>query len=327
MRRIAWVLLLTLLLTACAGAGADRKAPVVAVLISDTVRQPKVDGLKAGLAALGYGHLQVEVYNAGGDKAALPAVAARMVADRPAVLAAGGGVEAVALQEATRASGLPVVLLGVASTVRTGLVQSLVRPGGNLTGVDNQHAELSAKRLELLTKLVPGVRRVLLLYDPAVIPGRHALEVSREAAGRLGLTVETLAAETQQAALDGLRTLKPGDFDAALLLPAAVLESAARPLAAEFDRLRLPVAGPLDLGGESGLLAAYGVSMERQGRQAAPFVVKLLQGQEPGAIPVETPDNPELVVDLRVARRLGLTLSPVGMAFARTIGTEGGDRP
>lgn len=316
-----------MLLAACTGAGRQTETPVVAVLLSDTVRQPKVDGLKAGLAALGYSHVQVEVYSAGGDKAALPLLAARMLAARPAVLVAGGGVEAVALHEAAHASGMPVVLMGVASTVRTGLVDALVRPGDHMTGVDNQHAELSAKRLELLIKLVPTVRRVLLVYDPTVIPGRHALEVTREAADRLGVTVQTLEAENQEAALAGLQALQPGDFDAAVLLPAAVLESAARPLAAEFERLRLPVAGPLDLEGESGLLAAYGVDMESQGRQSAPFVVKILQGQSPAAIPVETPDNPELVVDLRVARRLGLTLSPVGLAFARTIGAEGGVRP
>lgn len=317
MRRILALILGMALLAGCARTGPE--PPLVAVLLADDVRLPKVDGLRLGLQALGYGHVRVEVYSAKGRRVDLPALASRLLQTGPAVAVAGGGVEAVALKEAA-AGKTPVLLMGVASTVKTGLVESLARPGANLTGVDNQHAELSAKRLELLHMLLPGARRVLLVYDPTVIPGRHALEVTEPVAGRLGLTVGRLTAETPAQALAGLRALKPGDYDGALLLPAAVLESAGRQLAAEFERLRLPVMGPLDLSGEGGLLAAYGSSMEDQGRQSARFVVKLLQGQSPAAIPVETPDTPELVVDMRVARRLGLTLSPTGLAFARTLG-------
>jgi len=307
------------------GCTAGRPAPpLVAVLLADDVRQPKVDGLRQGLQELGYPEVRVEVYSAKGRREELSALATRLMQSRPAVAVAGGGVEAVALKAEAAADGAPpVVMLGVASTVRTGLVASLIRPGGRLTGVDNQHAELSAKRLELLHKLLPDVRRVLLIYDPSVIPGQHALAVTEDAAVRLGLTVGVLAAETQQQALDGLQRLTPDEYDAALLLPAAVLESAGRQLAGEFERLRLPVMGPLDLRGEGGLLAAYGTSMEDQGRQSARFVVKLLQGQNPANVPVETPDHPELVVDLRVATRLGVALSPVGLAFARTVGGEG----
>lgn len=326
MRRLFVAVLIGALLGGCATP--KRTAPVVAVLLADDVRMPKVEGLRTGLAELGYPaeSLRLEVLSSGADRAVLKDLARQAMALEPDVLVAGGGIEALTLKEAA-GGHTPVVMMGVASPVRSGLVESLVRPGGNVTGLDNQHAELSGKRLELLTKLLPGVRRVLLLYDPQVIPGVHALAVTQNTAHQLGIAVEPVAAGTQAQAVDRLRALAPGEFDAALLLPGYVLESGARQFSAELERLRLPAMGPLDLEGEAGLLAAYGVSMRDQGAQSARFVVKLLQGVAPASIPVETPDNPELVVDLRVAGRLGLELSPVGLAFARTIGGKEGDLP
>jgi putative ABC transport system substrate-binding protein len=299
-------------------------SPRVAVLLSDDVRLHKVEGLQAELAQLGYGGARITVYSAAGDRTALPQKAHEALATHPDVVVAGGGIEAVSLKAAA-ASTVPVVMMGVASSVRSGLVNSLASPGTNFTGLDNQHAELSAKRLELLTKLLPDTHRVLLLYDPQVVPGTHALEVTVAAAQKLGVTVKPLTVTTLDEALQQIRALKPRQFDAALLLPGYVLESGARQVAAELERLRVPAMGPMDLEGEGGLLAAYGVSMQDQGVQSARFVVKILRGEKPAAIPVETPDHPELVVDLRVAERLGLTLSPVGMAFARTI--EAGGTP
>lgn len=322
MRRCLAFVLLMLLLSGCAR-GPD--APSVAVLLSDDVRIHKVEGLKAGLAELGYGNARVTVFSAGGDRTALPAKARELLATHPDVAVAGGGIEAVSLK-AEADPAVPIIMMGVASTVRTGLVESLVRPGGNLTGLDNQHAELSAKRLELLTKLLPDTKRVLLLYDQQVVPGVHALEVTSAAAQRLGLAIEPVVVTSLDALLAHLRTLSPGQFDAALLLPGYVLESGARQVTAELGRLGIPTMGPMDLEGEGGLLAAYGVSMWDQGVQSARFVVKVLRGEKPAGIPVETPDNPVLVVDSRVAERMGLTLSPVGLAFARplTVNEAGG---
>ncbi|HLN64757.1 MAG TPA: ABC transporter substrate-binding protein [Symbiobacteriaceae bacterium] len=325
MRWAAWLMLLLLVLLS--GCGTPRPAaPVVAVLLSDDVRLPKVDGLRAGLAELGYGAVDVQVYSAKGDRLAVRTLAQQALAGRPAVAVAGGGIEALALKEAA-ASTIPVVMMGVASSVRSDLVQSFLRPGGNVTGLDNQHAELSAKRLELLTKLLPSARRVLLLYDPQVVPGGHALAVTEAAAQRLGVAVKPLVVESLEGTLAAIRNLQPGQYDAALLLPGYVLESGAGQVAAELERLGIPVMGPLDLEGDAGLLAAYGTSMRDQGIQSARFVVKVLRGQSPAAIPVETPDNPALVVDMRVARRLGIRLSPVGLAFARVIGQEAGGTP
>ena len=240
---------------------------------------------------------------------------------------AGGGIEADTLHRSDN-PGLPVVMAGVASPVRWGWIDSYARPGGLMTGVDNQHAELSGKRLELLTKLLPDVRRVLVLYDPQVVPGLHALEVVEEAAARLGVSLGTVEAGD----LDGAPG-RPGcdrargDTMPHLLLPAFVLESGAGAIAAALERLGLPTMGPLDLGPEAGLMAAYGKPNRAQGKQAARFVAKVLSGADPATLPIESIDNPELVVDLEVVRRLGITLKPEGMAFAHVRGDEAGPRP
>jgi putative tryptophan/tyrosine transport system substrate-binding protein len=324
MHRWVWLLTGLLLLAGCGRP--PQAAPLVAVVISDDVRLPKVEGLRSGLAQLGYEGVEVRIYSAGGDRETVQSRAQEAVAAHPAVVVAGGGIEALALKEAS-AGKVPVVMMGVASSMRSGLVESLVRPGGNVTGLDNQHAELSAKRLELLVKLLPGARRVLLMYDPLVVPGVHGLEATVQAAAQLGVTVEALAVASLEGTVTSLRNLQPRQYDAALLLPGYALESGAHQLAAELERLHIPVMGPLDLEGDAGLLAAYGVSMREQGVQAARFVVKLLRGEAPAQIPVETPDNPVLVVDLRVARRMGLTLSPVGLAFAHTLNERAGGTP
>lgn len=303
------------LLSGCGRQGTRPAA--IAVLLADDVRLEKVEGLREGLAELAFPpeRVHITVYSAAGDRSRLPALATDAIAARPDVLVAGGGIEADTLHRSDN-PGIPVVMAGVASPVRWGWIDSYARPGGLLTGLDNQHAELTGKRLELLTKLLPEVRRVLVVYDPQVVPGIHALEVAEEAAEYLGISLGVLEAHTLAQALEGLEQIEPDEYDAALLLPAFVLESGAGVIAAELERLGLPTMGALDLGEGAGLMAAYGISNRAQGRQAARFVVKVLNGADPATLPIEAIDNPELVVDLDVARRLELDLSPAGMAFA-----------
>lgn len=319
---VAQVVVAAGLFSGCGRQGVRRAA--IAVLLADDVRMEKVDGLREGLAEMGLppDRVNITVYSAGGDRSRLPALAHDAIASRPDVLVAGGGIEADTLHRSDN-PGIPVVMAGVASPVRWGWIESYSRPGGLLTGLDNQHAELTGKRLELLTKLLPEVRRVLVVYDPQVVPGIHALEVAEEAADRLGIALGVLQARTLTQAREGLGQVEPGEYDAALLLPAFVLESGAGVIAAELERLGLPTMGALDLGEGAGMMAAYGISNRAQGRQAARFVVKVLNGADPATLPIEAIDNPELVVDLDVAHRLGLDLRPEGMAFARLRGGAG----
>lgn len=300
---------------------AEKTLPVVAVLLSDDVRQPKVEGLRAGLADLGYRdgeNVRITVVSAKGNRKDLPAAAAELLRLKPAVAVAAGSIEALALQAAGQ-SQVPIVMMGLASSVESGLVASTRHPGGNITGVDNGHAELAAKRLELLTTLLPQTKRVIALYDPLVVPSRHGLRVAQDAGVRLGLTLIPVAVASRQELLVQLAALQPKAADAILLLSTGIIEASGREIHEASLRTGIPVMGVNENDVDAGVFAAYGSSYQTQGRQAARFVAKLLQGQKAGDLPVETPDSPELVVNLAIARRLGLHPSPVGLAFARVI--------
>lgn len=345
--RITATILAAFLLFTLAAAGCGRRAnqlPLIAVLISEDVRLAKVDGLRQGLAAAGYHDgedVRIAIVSTHGSRGDLEQAAAGLLEMSPAIAVAAGNIEAQRLKAAlARAAdananrpraaqgggsgsrsdaGVPLVVMGAASTVESGLVESFGHPGGNITGLDNGHAELTAKRLELLLTLLPEARNIIALYDPSVAPGRHSLSVAVEAAKRLDVSLTPLPITTPDELSHGLAVLQPGDADAILLLSTSLLESAGPQLYQTSLRTGIPTMGVNEDDVEEGNFAAYGVSYEAQGRQTARFVTKILQGQSPWNLPVETPDNPELVVNLDLARRLGLRVSPVGLAFARIL--------
>ena len=299
----------------------EKPLPLVAVLLSDDVRQPKVDGLRAGLASRGYRegeNVRITVISTKGNREELPAAAASLLRLNPAVAVAAGSIEAITLKAAS-GPRVPIVMMGLASSVESGLVGSIRHPGGNITGVDNGHAELTAKRLELLVTLLPQIKRVIALYDPSVMPSRHGLRVALDAGASLGLTLIPVAIVNRQDLLEKLEALQPKAADAILLLSTGIIEASAREIHDASIRTGIPVMGVNENDVGAGIFAAYGSSYETQGRQSARFVAKLLQGQNAGDLPVETPDSPELVVNLGIARRLGLHPSPVGLAFARIL--------
>ncbi len=329
-RHAAAILVIILLLfpLLAAGCGRDAKqAPLVAVLVAEDTREAKIAGLRLGLAAAGYREgtaVRYATVSTHGSRDDLEQAAEELLDMKPAVVVAAGNIEAQRLKEAlSRRPGgeadLPLVIMGAASTVESGLVANLRHPGGNITGLDNGHAELTAKRLELLLTLLPDVKRVIALYDPSVAPGRHSLSIAVATAKRLHISLSPLSIESSVELDQKLAALKPGDADAILLLSTSLLESAGPRLYETSIRTGIPTMGVNENDVEAGNFAAYGVSFEAQGRQTARFVAKILQGQAPGNLPVETPDNPELVVNLDLARRLGLRVSPVGLAFARIL--------
>lgn len=326
MKRLGrWILLpiLTLLVAGCA---AEVQPPpgkkTVGVLLSGEMRMAKLAGLKQGLEEIGYSenaNVKYLVKNAHDEEGLLLPLAEELVRLHPDVMVAAGHMEARVLKKATASEKIPVVFAGVASSVEQGLVESLRRPGGNLTGVDNYDAELAGKRLELLQKLLPNVRQVMVVYDPAVPPALPGLRVVENTAPRLGIGVIKEAVASREDIHRLSLRLGRGTADAILLMPSFRLEALAGEIAGMAKTCRLPVMGVNEHEAEYGCLAAYGMSFTDQGRQAARLVDKILAGQRPEKIPVETPENIELVVNLPIARQLGLSLSPVGLGFARVI--------
>ena len=239
----------------------------------------------------------------------LPELAAELIALPVDVIVTVGNPTASAAKSAT--STIPIVAAAFADPVGTGLVASLARPGGNLTGLAiDTGPVLAGKRLELLTEVVPGVSRVAVLWDPADPAQSGRLSETQDAARALGVAVQSVPVRGAN------------DFDSAF---GAVLRERAeaiyhfgsplfnenRTRIAEFAlQNRLPSIGVRRDYAEAGNLMNYGPSFPDLARRAAAYVAKILKGAKPADLPVEQPREFEFIINLRTARDLGLTIPP-----------------
>ena len=292
-----------------------RKVPRIGYLSAVTVEGDKslVDALRDGLRALGYveGHTMViEQRYAARRFERLPALAAELVRLQVDILVTWGTPATEAAKNAT--STIPIVFAPVADPVGQGLVASLAHPGGNLTGLSDMHTDLVAKRLEFLKEVVPAASRVAVLWNPHHPVALHHMRIAQTAAQALSLTLlpvgvtgpEPDAIEHPLAALEQER-------------PEAMLVIADPTLTAHQSRIaefavthRLPTIGTYRLGAEGGLLMSYGAIFHEVFRRAATYVDKILKGAKPADLPVEQPTKFELVLNLKTAQALGITLPP-----------------
>jgi putative ABC transport system substrate-binding protein len=219
-----------------------------------------------------------------------------------------GESEAKAAQQATTTH--PIVFGGVGEPVGQGLINSYARPGGNITGVTDLNRELSAKRLALFKELLPELKRVLFPYHAHNVYHAAILMQYRVAAHRLGLVLMGQTLRTIEEARDVLAGVRNEDIDGILAprdvdlnIPGFVLEATTkRGIPSMFE-----IAFYLNDGG----LASYGPSGFATGRQAARLVDKIIKGMNPGEIPVEVDNSFEFTINLKVAKSLGITISPV----------------
>ena len=274
-----------------------------------------------GLRDLGYvegRNVVIEYRDAGGKPERLPALAAELVALKVDVILAGGTPHALAAKHATRT--IPIVFAGATGPVENGLVISLARPGGNLTGLSVlPQEELVGKRLELIKQAVPGISQVAILRDPGAYPEGTAREIRRgaEVAARaLGVRVQFVEARG------------PADFDRAfsemtrahagalILITSSMFFAERRRLVALAGKNRLPAVYTGRDFIEAGGLMAYGQNVAGFFRNAAAYVDKILRGAKPADLPVEQPTTFELIINLKTARALGLTIPPSLLARA-----------
>jgi putative tryptophan/tyrosine transport system substrate-binding protein len=274
-------------------------------------RSPTREGFREQLRELGYVeglNLVIESRYAEARAERLPDLAAELVRLKVDVIVAGGTPAPLAAKQAT--STIPIVMAAAGDPIRTGLVTSLARPGGNVTGLSTFTPELAAKRLQLLKEVVPGVSRVAILWN-AANPFTMANMRETEAAAR------TLGVHAQSLEVRG-----PADFDNAL--PAAISGQAGAlivvddPLTCSHQKRigdftsknRLPaIYGFKECAGAEGLMS-FGASLVDLYRRAAIFVDKILKGAKPGDLPVEQPTKFEFVINLKTAKALGLTIPP-----------------
>jgi putative tryptophan/tyrosine transport system substrate-binding protein len=295
--------------------------PKVGVLAANDLRLTKVEGLKASLNELGFSEeseVSYQIENAQNNLSELTRLGERLVEGKPDVLVAAGAVEAQVLKELTAKSKLntPIVFMGTLSPVEIGLVENTVRPGKNLTGLNNYHYELTPKRLELLHRLLPGIKKVAVLGDTRVPFFEKTQSSLTEVAEGLGLELQTFTVSSSDEIQKAFFEMQEAGMEGIVLLPGFFLETITHQIVDLALQRKLPVFGVYPRDTEEGCLASYGTSNWSQGEQSAHIVSKVLHGQEPQDIPVETPDQIIFSVNLKTAEKLGVTPSPGVLSFA-----------
>ena len=266
---------------------------------------PSPNALLRGLRELGYvygEHFVTEPRGAEGKPERFPNLAAELVGLQVDVIVAGGPT-LPALKQAT--STIPVVMGGAGDPVDQGFVQSLGRPGGNFTGLSLQSTELTGKRLELLKELAPGAAPVAVLWQRAGLRQWQAAEAAARTRGW-----KLLSLEIRDAGEIDVAFKKATDARAAALLVFAggFVDRHARRIAELSVKSRLPAMYTLRLFVEAGGLMSYSADLNEIYRRAAVYVDKILKGAKPGELPIEQPSKFELVINLKTAKALGLTI-------------------
>jgi putative ABC transport system substrate-binding protein len=270
----------------------------------------RVAALRTGLRDLGYvegKNLTIDFRWAEGKHGRLPELAAELVRLKVDVIIAQGTPGASAAKQAT--TTIPIVVPIVADPVSTGLVASLARPGGNVTGLTWFSHEVSAKRLELLRDALPRTKRVAVLINPDNPSNAPILRAMELAAGSLKLEIPQFGARGPGELEGVFATMVAKRVDALTIIDDAMLIGNARAIATLAVRNRLPLIAFTEVV-EAGGLMGYGASFPGMFQHAATYVDKILRGARPGDLPVERATKFELMINLKTARTLGLTLPP-----------------
>ena len=302
------VLAVALVLLALAGVAEGQRAsrPYRVGVLNEAwaANHPTVEGLKAGLRDLGLVEgrdVTFDIRFTEGKPGATPAAAAALVKTGVDLIFTSNEAATAAAKHATQT--IPIVFTLVGDPLSSGMVASLARPGGNLTGISNLSSELTPKRLEVLKTLVPNLRRAWFIFYGADVTDRAALMKTLEAAARLNVQVVAPTVDDAAQLARVLAGLQPGDgllapFIDTLDIPAAILEASLTS--------RIPAVFPAALWVGHGGLVSYGPDFHAQGVQAARLVAKILKGARPQELPVEGADKIDLAVNLKTAAQLGL---------------------
>jgi ABC-type uncharacterized transport system substrate-binding protein len=287
----------------------DARVAILSTL-SITLTSPGTASFVAELQRLGYvqgRNLTIDFRSAQEKPGRLPKLARDLVRRRPDVILTIGTVEStIAAMKAT--STIPIVFAHAVDPVRTGLVATLARPGGNVTGVTSLNADLGAKRLGLITEIVPGVRRVAVLVSP-VDPETPSMVGAVKSAARPRRVQLDLVQVQDPDRLDGsLSEVTKAGVGAVLVLGSPPLYHLSSSLAELAAKHRLPVVSAWRVFAEAGGLASYGTGIPEMFQRAAGLVVRVLSGAKPAELPVEQPTKFELVINLKTAKVLGLTI-------------------
>lgn len=320
-----WFFILLMLLvshgqTICGAFAAERTRPIrIGALTDSWGPTPGMVGLRDGLKELGYQEdkdFVIGVRFTQGDISALPAAARELVQQGIDILFTANPASAKAAQMAT--NRIPIVFYGAGDPIGLGLIQSFARPGGNITGVTNLDLELDTKRLEVLKEMIPGFKRVLFSYDPSEAFSVAQAKNYRDTARRLDIILIEKPVRTQEEAQATFAGIRRSEVHGIVVprslsfnIPGFALEAT--------SRQGIPTMFFTDWHVENGGLASYGANFRESGRMAARLVDKIIKGAKPSEIPVEVNSKIEFVVNLKVAKALGIKIAPEALYRANRV--------
>jgi putative ABC transport system substrate-binding protein len=311
-------LLTTVLLTTAAAAGAQqpKKVPRIVFLSVQTrsILSARFNAFRQGLRDLGYVEGKSIVIDSDGRQDRLPAVVAETVRRRPDVIVTGGSQATRAAKEGT--STIPIVMAQDNDPLGAGFVDSLARPGGNITGLANLAAELSGKQLELLKEILPKLARLAVFSDTTEPGNPQAVKATDAAAKGFGVQVFYMDVQTQKDIDPAFRAATKKRAEALLVMPTPAMNQYRKQIIDVAAKGRLPGIYPRAEYVEEGGLATYGVNTSDLFRRAAIFVGKILKGAKPADLPVEQPQKFDLLFNLKAAKQIGLTIPPNVLARA-----------
>jgi putative ABC transport system substrate-binding protein len=308
-RLVACALLSTLSLGA--GAQAGKKVARIGYLagVSATADAPRLAAFRQGLRELGYVEgqtIQIEYRHESADLQRLPEHAAELVRMNIDVLVAVTSNAAIAAKKTT--STVPIVFMGVTDPIATGLAESLARPGGNITGITNVAAVLAGKRLELLKEVLPKLSRVAVLWDPKAPGSIPQWEASKEPAEKLALQIHSMQVSTVEEYVNAFKAAVKARSHAVWVTLNPVANSNQKLIAELAIENDLPSICARSDYAENGCLLAYGPSYQTEGSDGARYVDRILKGAKPADLPIEQPTKFELVINLKTASRIGVTV-------------------
>ena len=270
----------------------------------------RLEAFRQGLRALGYvegKNIFIEYRSSEGKPDRLPSLATELVRLKVDVIVTSGATVTRAAKKAT--STIPIVMRQDPDPVGNGFVASLARPGGNITGLATLRPETSGKRLELLKEVVPQLSRVAV-FGSSTMPGNaQALKETEVAAAAFGVKLQYLDVLHSKHIEKAFQAARNGRADAFLMMAGSVLLSERRQVADRAIKSRLPAIYYDPQFVEAGGLMTYGVSFTDLDRRAATYVDKILKGAKPADLPVEQPTKFELVINLKMAKQIGLTFN------------------
>jgi len=309
MQRRSFLTFIALLIATPLTAEAQLAGKVYRIAILANEPSPAIDGLRHGLRDLGYvegRNISFQYAWAGTQSERFPALAADVVREKPDFIVTWGTPAALAAKNAT--VNIPIVLGAIGDPLSVGLVTSLARPGGNITGLSSLAVDLEAKRLELLKQLVPQIKRVAVLWhqgNPALlVSSQTAIAAARKMEVELSFVSVTEAA-TLEAVLNRVSSQRPHGL---LVMAEPSLIAQGDQIATFAKRTRLPAVYPYPEHAQAGGLLTYATSYYDLFRRAATYVDRIVKGAKPGDLPIEQPTKFELIVNLKTAKAMGLTI-------------------